>query len=68
MMHIMSGLEFREGQRADRESNSLPVAVTSASGLARAIDADALIPKPIDFALLMSAVWNCSAPSEGHTQ
>jgi CheY-like chemotaxis protein len=68
MMPIMSGWEFRERQRADPRLNSLPVVVTSASGLAPEIDADALIPKPIDFALLMSAVRNCSARSEGHAQ
>jgi CheY-like chemotaxis protein len=63
MMPIMSGWEFRERQRADSRLNSLPVVVTSASGLAPEIDAAALIPKPIDFALLMRAVRNCSAPS-----
>ena len=68
MMPIMSGWEFRERQRADPRLNSLPVVVTSASGLAPEIDADALITKPIDFALLMSAVRNCSAPSERHAQ
>ncbi len=68
MMPIMSGWEFRERQRADPRLNSLPVVVTSASGLAPEIDADALIPKPIDFALLMSAVRNCSAPSERQAQ
>jgi CheY-like chemotaxis protein len=62
MMPIMSGWEFRERQRADPRLSSLPVVVTSASGLAPEIEADALIPKPIDFALLMSAVRNCSAP------
>ena len=67
MMPIMSGWEFRERQRADPRLSSLPVVVTSASGLAPEIDADALIPKPIDFALLMSAVRNCSAPSERET-
>jgi CheY-like chemotaxis protein len=61
MMPTMSGWEFRERQRADLRLNSLPVVVTSASGLAPEIDADALIPKPIDFALLMSAVRNCLA-------
>ena len=68
MMPIMSGWEFRQRQRADRRLNSLPVVVTSASGLAPAIDPDALIPEPIDFAFLMSAGWNRSAPSEGHAQ
>lgn len=65
MMPIMSGWEFRERQRADPRLNSLPVVVTSASGLAPEIDADALIPKPIDFALLMSAVRKCSLLNEG---
>jgi CheY-like chemotaxis protein len=34
MMPIMNGWEFRERQCADRRLNSLPVVVTSASGLA----------------------------------
>jgi CheY-like chemotaxis protein len=66
MMPIMNGWEFRERQRADPRLNSLPVVVTSASGLAQKIDANALIPKPIDLALLMSTVRNCTAPSERH--
>ena len=62
MMPIMSGWEFRERQRADPRLSSLPVVVTSASGLAQEIDANALISKPIDFALVMSTVRNCTAP------
>ena len=62
-MPVMSGWEFRERQLSDPRLNSLPVVITSASGLACEVEADAVVPKPIDFAVLMTAVrQSCSAP------
>jgi CheY-like chemotaxis protein len=60
MMPKMSGWEFRARQKVDPRLESLPVVVTTASGLVEDIDADAVIHKPIDFGLLMSVVkQNC---------
>jgi CheY-like chemotaxis protein len=63
MMPVMSGWEFRARQKSDPKLESLPVVVTSASGLVHGIDADAIVSKPIDFGLLMSVVkQNCPSP------
>ena len=63
MMPKMSGWEFRARQKVDPRLESLPVVVTTASGLVEDIDADAVIHKPIDFGLLMSVVkQNCPLP------
>jgi len=60
MMPVMSGWEFRKQQLSDPRLNSLPLVITTASALAHEIDADAVVPKPIDFAVLMTAVRkNC---------
>jgi len=56
MMPVMSGWEFRARQRSDPRLESLPVVVTTASGLVQDIDADAIVRKPIDFKLLLSLV------------
>lgn len=61
MMPVMSGWEFRARQKSDSRFESLPVVVVTASGLARDIDANAVLRKPIDFGVLMSVVkQNCS--------
>jgi CheY-like chemotaxis protein len=63
MMPVMSGWEFRARQKIDARSKSLPIVVMTASGLVHDIDADAVVYKPIDFRVLMSAVkQNCSRP------
>jgi len=63
MMPVMSGWEFRARQKIDPRLKSLPVVVMTASGLVHDIDADAVVPKPIDFRILMSAVkQNCLRP------
>ena len=49
MMPVMSGWEFREQQLSDPRWSSLPLVITSASELASEIDADAIVPKPVDF-------------------
>jgi len=60
MMPVLSGWEFRKQQLSDPRLNSLPLVITTASALAHEIDADAVVPKPIDFAVLMTAVRkNC---------
>ena len=63
MMPVMSGWEFRARQKSDPRLESLPVVVTTASGLVHDIDADAVVRKPIDFGLLMNLVkQNCPPP------
>jgi CheY-like chemotaxis protein len=63
MMPVMSGWEFRARQKSDPRLASLPVVVTTASGLVHDIDADAVVRKPIDFGLLRSLVkQNCPPP------
>jgi CheY-like chemotaxis protein len=60
MMPVMSGWEFRKQQLSDPRLKSLPLVITSANALAHKIDADAVVHKPIDFAVLMSVVRkNC---------
>jgi CheY-like chemotaxis protein len=62
-MPVMSGWEFRARQKSDPRLASLPVVVTTASGLVHDIDADAVVRKPIDFGLLRSLVkQNCPPP------
>jgi CheY-like chemotaxis protein len=54
MMPVMDGWEFREHQRNDPDFALIPVIVTSASD--RAVDANALLPKPIDRETLLRVV------------
>jgi CheY-like chemotaxis protein len=66
MMPIMSGWEFRERQRADPQ---IEFSTRGGHECQRACGGDRRgRAKPIDSALLMSAVRNCSAPSERHAQ
>lgn len=61
MMPVMSGWELLARQKADPRLESLPVIVVSASGLAKDIEAEAVLPKPVDFKALMNVVkQNCS--------
>ena len=63
-MPVMSGWEFRERQLSDPRLKSLPVVITSPSGLACEVEAAAVVSKSIDFAVLMTAVReSCSAPT-----
>ena len=62
MMPAMSGWEFRARQKLDPNLESLPVVVTTASGLVQDIEADAILHKPIDVGVLLDIVrQNCSA-------
>lgn len=54
MMPVMDGWEFREHQKNDPEFALIPVIVTTASE--KAIDADALLRKPIDRDALLRVV------------
>jgi len=54
MMPVMDGWEFRELQKRDPALCEIPVIVTTASE--DEVDADALIPKPIDGEALLRAI------------
>jgi CheY-like chemotaxis protein len=54
MMPVMDGWEFRERQKQDPNLALIPVIVTTASE--KAIDANALLRKPIDRDALLRAV------------
>jgi CheY-like chemotaxis protein len=56
MMPIMGGREFLKQRKLDARLNSIPVIVTSGSGLAGNIDVAAVLSKPVEFTALMSAV------------
>ncbi|HVR61940.1 MAG TPA: response regulator, partial [Polyangia bacterium] len=61
MMPIMNGWQFREEQRQDSALAPIPVVVVSANGAAKAlaIDAAAVISKPIDVDKLLDTVGLC---------
>jgi CheY-like chemotaxis protein len=54
MMPVMDGWEFREVQKSDPNLARIPVIVTTASD--KVIDANALLPKPIDREALLRVV------------
>ena len=60
MMPVMSGSEFRTVQRQTTALASIPVALISADANLRdsapALNADAYLPKPIDFDLLLATI------------
>ena len=60
MMPVMSGAEFRAAQRQSHALASIPVALISAAenlrDTAPSLDAEAYLPKPIDFEALLSTV------------
>lgn len=56
MMPIMGGWEFLKQRKLDTRLNSIPVIVTSGSGLAGNVDAATVLSKPVEFTTLMSAV------------
>jgi CheY-like chemotaxis protein len=58
MMPVMDGWRFREEQLHDPMFASIPVVVISANAeqSGRRIDADAVIPKPVDFDQLLRAI------------
>jgi CheY-like chemotaxis protein len=60
MMPVMNGVEFRDAQRQDGSLAHIPVALISAAEnlqeKAPQLDADAYIPKPIDFPELLATV------------
>ena len=55
-MPIMGGWEFLKQRKLDARLNSIPVIVTSGSGLAGNVDTATVLPKPVEFTALMSAV------------
>jgi len=60
MMPVMSGAEFRTAQRQTPALASIPVALISADANLRdsapVLDAEAYLPKPIDFDLLLATI------------
>jgi CheY-like chemotaxis protein len=60
MMPVMSGAEFRAAQRQTSALASIPVALISADANLRdsapILNAEAYLPKPIDFDLLLATV------------
>jgi signal transduction histidine kinase len=58
MMPVMDGWQFRVAQKADPEFASIPVLALSADSTAKAaaIDADAYLPKPVDYDTLVDAI------------
>lgn len=59
MMPVMDGWQFRAEQRRDPRLSGIPVVVVTAAGARDAIpaiDADAWVPKPIDFDRLIDTI------------
>jgi CheY-like chemotaxis protein len=63
MMPMIGGWEFLRQRRLDPRLNSVPVVVTTGSGLVDKIDGASVLHKPVDFGVLLNAVrQNCSPP------
>jgi CheY-like chemotaxis protein len=61
MMPMMGGWEFLRQRRLDPRLSSVPVLVTTGSGLVDNIDGASVLSKPVDFGVLLGAVrQNCS--------
>ncbi|MGH7914412.1 MAG: response regulator [Candidatus Binataceae bacterium] len=55
-MPIMDGREFLRVQKLDPKLRSIPVVLTSGSGLIDDVEVSAVLHKPVDFAVLMHEV------------
>ena len=68
MMPVMNGWQFREAQRQDSRLADIPVVVVTAAGphaQLPPIDADAWLPKPLDFDRLLVTIDTLSRGSAG---
>jgi CheY-like chemotaxis protein len=68
MMPVMNGMDFRRAQQRDPQLAAIPVVVMSAAGemQASALPGDIYLPKPIDFAALLTLVEQYCSQSRQH--
>ena len=56
LMPTMDGWEFRRRQKSDPRIANIPVVVVSASSVAKPIDADTVLRKPVDIDRLLATI------------